>query len=165
MAENCSGKIDRYDLSIDFSKCSSVCIERRWEREDAGEYLGGIDSEGHERKENYAPEYERDTVMFKYNKNSNSLIRYSGYDDEEEVSTESALSEIERHLDKQRADENYSTAIYYAPGKGKSYSIDAAKLYEKAQTVNKNNNFDSRFAAAQAIAIPETSETNCDFSL
>lgn len=163
MAENFSGRIEKYDLPIDFKKCRTVCIEQRWERDDAGEYLGGIDENGHERKDNYAPDYETNTVSFAYNKNAGILMRYSGIDDEAEVSTESALKEIERHLDNQRDDVNRTTTIYNFDGK--TQSLDANKLYEKAQTVNKNTNFNSRYAAAQSISTSSVSENENDFSL
>lgn len=163
MAENFSGRIEKYDLPIDFKKCRTVCIEQRWERDDAGEYLGGIDENGHERKDNYAPDYETNTVRFAYNKNADVLVRYSGIDDEAEVSTESALKEIERHLDNQRDDVNRTTTIYNFDGK--TQSLDANKLYEKAQTVNKNTNFNSRYAAAQSISTSSVSENENDFSL
>lgn len=162
MADNFSGKIDKYDLPIDFTKCRSVCIERRWMREDAGDYLGGIDSDGHERKDNYAPTYDKDTVMFKYNEKTNSLVRHSGYDEEEEVSVESALSEIERHLDTQRDNPDYSMRIY--DDSCKSRTIDAAKQYARAQEMSKRNDLSNRFASTPSMSVPEVSEPDCDYS-
>lgn len=163
MAENFSGRIEKYDLPIDFKKCRTVCIEQRWERDDAGEYLGGIDENGQERKDNYAPDYETNTVSFAYNKNADVLVRYSGIDDEVEVSTKSALKEIEQHLDNQRDDANRTTTIYNFDGK--TQSLDANKLYEKAQIANKNANFNSRYAAAQSISTPDVSKNENNFSL
>lgn len=157
-----SGKIDKYDLPIDFKKCRTVCIEQRWERDDAGEYLGGIDENGHERKDNYAPDYETNTVRFAYNKNADTLVRYSGIDDEAEVSTESALKEIERHLDSQRDDANRTTTIYNFDGK--TQRLDANKLYERAQNVKKSSDFSKRVAAAEAMSVSDISDTTeCGF--
>lgn len=160
MAEKFSGKIEAYDLPIDFTKCRTVCIERRWKCENAGEYLGGIDSDGHERKDNFAPEYETDTVMFKYDKEYDCLGRHSDYNDYYEVTAAEALSEIERHLNSQRHDENYSTTVY--DENGKSHPIDANKLFEKAQLAKKSD----RFAATVASMPSRTeAEISSDFSL
>lgn len=157
-----SGKIDKYDLPIDFKKCRTVCIEQRWECDDAGEYLGGIDENGHERKDNYAPDYETNTVSFAYNKNADILVRRSGIDDETEVSTESALKEIEQHLDSQRDDANRTTAIYNFDGK--TQRLDANKLYERAQNVKKSSDFSKRVSAAEAMSVSDISDTTeCSF--
>ena len=163
MSENFSGKIDKYGLLIDFTKCRSVNITHRWECENAGTYLGGIDENGHERKDNYVPDYDEDSVMFKYNKDCDILVRHSGYDSQHTVSAKEALAEIEGHLDCQVTDANYSMSI--CDENGKRHSIDAAKLYEKAQNANKTANFHNRYAAAQAISVPESSESENDFSL
>lgn len=109
------------------------------------------------------PSYDTHTVMFKYNKKADALIRSSDFDDETEVSISSALDEIERHLDSQRTDENYSAAIYYK--NAKTVSLNAAELYEKAQSASKNNTFDSRVAAAQSILVPDISNPDCNLSL
>jgi len=158
-----SGKIDNYSLSIDFKNCRSVCIEQRWECDNAGEYLGGTDEDGHERKDNYAPDYDTNTVRFSYNKNTDSLVRYLGIDDETEVTTESALKEIERHLDAQRNDANRSTVIY--ENDGKSYSLNADRLFNMTQAVKTVDNLNRRAAAADAMStsiMPDMSK--CEFS-
>lgn len=124
------GFIEKYNLEIDFSKINSVSLEYEYD-----EYEGGIDSDGHERKDNYS--HHKDEIKFSTDE-LNNIIRSEngelGYI-ETEVTLSEALEEIEKHLDE--ASENSEKSVYIYDKDNKAEYIDPLK-HEKSpeETLN-----------------------------
>lgn len=117
-----TGRIEKYDLDIDFSKLDYIEIE---ERSDV--YLGGIDDNGHERKDNFRETVnhitffaspENDAVLF----NDDSQEDY--FDNPIEISE--ALELISRYID--RSAESADVSVYIKSIDGERKYIDPAEV-------------------------------------
>ena len=115
--------IEKYGLTLDFNSISSLDIE--WS---SSEYLGGIDSDGHERKDNFTEGYSN--IAFYHGGYPDMLIRYDGTDEYSTghypVTVANAAAEIEEYLDKSIDDKNISIIIKNKDG-SENY-INAEKL-------------------------------------
>lgn len=115
--------IEKYGLTLDFSEISSLDIE--WTNT---EYVGGIDSDGHERKDNFTERYSN--IAFYDGGYPDMLIRYDGTDEyaagDYPVPVADAAAEIEEYLDKSVDDKNISIIIKNKDG-SENY-INAEKL-------------------------------------
>lgn len=115
--------IEKYGLTLDFSEVSSLDIE--WT---STEYVGGIDSDGHERKDNFTERYSN--ISFYDGGYPDMLIRYDGTAEyatgDYPVPAADAAAEIEEYLDKSIDDKNISIIIKNKDG-SENY-INAEKL-------------------------------------
>ena len=115
--------IEKYGLTLDFSEVSSLDIE--WT---SIEYVGGIDSDGHERKDNFTERYSN--ISFYDGGYPDMLIRYDGTAEyatgDYPVPAADAAAEIEEYLDKSIDDKNISIIIKNKDG-SENY-INAEKL-------------------------------------
>ena len=115
--------IEKYGLTLDFNSISSLDIE--WS---SSEYLGGIDSDGHERKDNFTERYSN--ISFYDGGYPDMLIRYDGTAEyatgDYPVPAADAAAEIEEYLDKSIDDKNISIIIKNKDG-SENY-INAEKL-------------------------------------
>ena len=117
-----SGRIEKYDLDIDFANLDYIEIEERSEV-----YLGGIDDNGHERKDNFRETVnhitffaspENDAVLF----NDDSLEDY--FDTPIDISE--ALERISRYID--RSAESADVSVYIKSIDGERKYIDPAEM-------------------------------------
>ena len=117
-----TGRIEKYDLNIDFAKLDYIDIE---ERSDV--YLGGIDDNGHERKDNFRETVnhitffaspDNDAVLF----NDDSLEDY--FDTPIDISE--ALERISRYID--RSAESADVSVYIKSIDGELKYIDPAEV-------------------------------------
>ena len=117
-----TGRIEKYDLNIDFAKLDYIDIE---ERSDV--YLGGIDDNGHERKDNFRETVnhitffaspDNDAVLF----NDDSLEDY--FDTPIDISE--ALERISRYID--RSAESADVSVYIKSIDGERKYIDPAEV-------------------------------------
>ena len=117
-----SGRIEKYDLDIDFANLDYIEIEERSEV-----YLGGIDDNGHERKDNFRETInhitffaspENDAVLF----NDDSQEDY--FDNPIDISE--ALERISRYID--RSAESADVSVYIKPIDGKRQYFDPAEV-------------------------------------
>ena len=115
--------IEKYGLTLDFSEVSSLDIE--WT---STEYVGGIDSDGHERKDYFTERYSN--ISFYDGGYPDMLIRYDGTAEyatgDYPVPAADAAAEIEEYLDKSIDDQNISIIIKNKDG-SENY-INAEKL-------------------------------------
>lgn len=115
--------IEKYGLTLDFSEVSSLDIE--WT---STEYVGGIDSNGHERKDNFTDRYSN--IAFYDGGYPDMLIRYDGTAEyatgDYPVQAADAAAEIEEYLDKSIDDKDISIIIKNKDG-SENY-INAEKL-------------------------------------
>ncbi|MCR5109313.1 MAG: DEAD/DEAH box helicase family protein [Ruminococcus sp.] len=115
--------IEKYGLTLDFNSISSLDIE--WS---SSEYLGGIDSDGHERKDNFTERYSN--ISFYDGGYPDMLIRYDGTAEyatgDYPVPATDAAAEIEEYLDKSIDDKNISVVI--KDKNGSENYINAEKL-------------------------------------
>ena len=106
-----AGRIDKYDLDLDFTKISEVEIEER-----SAIYLGGIDENGHERKDNFDEEI--NTVSFYAAPDNSALLTLDESDGiETEISLSEALKRISVYIDLSGHDEKFSVFIKSLDGK------------------------------------------------
>ncbi|MGN1105724.1 MAG: YodL domain-containing protein, partial [Huintestinicola sp.] len=129
-----SGIIEKYGLDIDFTKIDSVLLHTESTR-----YEGGIDENGHERRDNFSRDIS--DVSIYYSANDNSFIRSDSSDeaaffgtDNSKITIDAALTEIQQFLDEAVDDSEKSVYIKY--GDGRSQYIDAAKLLEVIKSEN-----------------------------
>ncbi len=117
-----SGRIEKYDLDIDFAKLDYIEIE---ERSDV--YLGGIDDNGHERKDNFRETInhitffaspENDAVLF----NDDSQEDY--FDNPIEISE--ALERICKYID--MSTESADVSVYIKPIDGERQYFDPTEV-------------------------------------
>ena len=117
-----SGRIEKYDLDIDFANLDYIEIE---ERSDV--YLGGIDDNGHERKDNFRETInhitffaspENDAVLF----NDDSQEDY--FDNPIDISE--ALEHICKYID--MSAESADVSVYIKPIDGKRQYFDPAEV-------------------------------------
>ncbi len=122
------GVIEKYGLEIDFNSIVGVDIES-----EELAYIGGIDSDGHERKDNYGVNYV--TTSFEYTDDLTKSI----YIDREltsfsEVTLSDVLADIEKALDERNK-------VYINHKDGTRELIDAKKLLdEKEKSEQKQQN-------------------------
>ena len=106
-----AGRIDKYDLDLDFTKISEVEIEER-----SAIYLGGIDENGHERKDNFAEK--TNTISFYAAPDNSALLTLDESDGvETEISLSEALKRISVYIDLSGHDEKFSVFIKSLDGK------------------------------------------------
>lgn len=106
-----SGRIEKYDLDIDFAKIDEVGIEVQ-----SDEYFGGYDENGYERKDNFRESNDR--IYFYASPNRETLMAYDaakGYY-EEPIGISTALGRISEYLDKSKTDSNVSVYIQQMNG-------------------------------------------------
>ena len=113
--------INKYGLTIDFKKISSIELQ-----EHQYNYKGGIDENGHERKDNFSESL--NTISFYDIDDSNSVMRWdsTSYFGGDPVSLEDAAAEIEAFLDKATNDGNLAAFIKNTDG-SRTY-LDASNL-------------------------------------
>jgi len=123
--------IEKYGLTIDFNSISSLDIE--WS---SSEYLGGIDSDGHERKDNFTERYSN--ISFYDGGYPDMLIRYDGTAEyatgDYPVPAADAAAEIEEYLDKSIDDKSISVVI--KDKNGSENYINAEKLLAANTVIN-----------------------------
>ena len=135
---------------MDFKEISSLDIE--WS---SSVYLGGIDSDGHERKDNYTERIS--SISFYDGDYPDMLIRYDGTDEysanDYPVPIADAAAEIENYLDK--SIEDNSIRVYVHNKDGSEKYIDAESLIksnEKAQDTADNAEQLSFFSDNNAVS-------------
>lgn len=117
-----SGRIEKYDLNIDFANLDYIEIE---ERSDV--YLGGIDDNGHERKDNF-----RETVnhitFFASPENDAVLFNDDSQEDyfDTPIDISEALERISRYID--RSAESADVSVYIKSIDGERKYIDPAEV-------------------------------------
>lgn len=115
-----SGRIEKYNLDIDFTKLDYIEIETR-----SDAYAGGFDDNGHERKDNY-DEVSNSFMIYATSDDKPTLVREepgicTAYSDVSE-----ALSEISDHLDQSVKDADVS--VYIKPKDGERLYIDPVAI-------------------------------------
>lgn len=121
--------IEKYGVTLNFSEIKSVELVSRNE-----EYIGGIDSEGHENKGNYA-EYKGTISFYDYGDSSTVMrsdttnIYYGG---SFPVTLEEVVAEIEEYLDKAANDTDISVYIE---------NKDGSRTYLNATAQNEETKF------------------------
>ena len=117
-AEILPGYIEKYNLDINFKEIKEITLQTEWE-----DYIGGIDSDGHEREDNV--ELKTDTVTIQYNSELNSIN-----DDTREY-----LSASELLASKTAEIEENSTAwrIYIIPDMKSLSSIEYYNSFDEAK--------------------------------
>ena len=117
-----SGRIEKYDLDIDFAKLDYIEIE---ERSDV--YLGGIDDNGHERKDNF-----RETVnhitFFASPENDAVLFNDDSQEDyfDNPIDVSEALERICKYID--MSAESADVSVYIKPIDGERQYFDPAEV-------------------------------------
>ena len=117
-----SGRIEKYDLDIDFANLDYIEIE---ERSDV--YLGGIDDNGHERKDNF-----RETVnhitFFASPENGAVLFNDDSQEDyfDNPIDISEALEHICKYID--MSAESADVSVYIKPIDGKRQYFDPAEV-------------------------------------
>ena len=117
-----SGRIEKYDLDIDFANLDYIEIE---ERSDV--YLGGIDDNGHERKDNF-----RETVnhitFFASPENGAVLFNDDSQEDyfDNPIDISEALEHICKYID--MSAESADVSVYIKPIDGKRQYLDPAEV-------------------------------------
>lgn len=115
------GTIEKYGLDIDFKNISSITLRTSTE-----EYIGGIDSNGHERRDNFSLS-EKETEFY-YSDFRNSLVCFDNDFGETEITINAALDEIQNFLDTALEDNDKSIVIKHKDGK-EEY-VDVNKLFK-----------------------------------
>lgn len=128
--------INKYGLNIDFKKISSIELQ-----EHQYIYEGGIDENGHERKDNFSEEF--NTISFYDIDDSNSIMRWDSSSEfgGEPVSLKDAAAEIEAFLDKAINDGNLAAFIKNTDG-SRTY-LNAEKLLVPSAINEENNLIDT----------------------
>ena len=116
------GTIEKYGLDIDFKNISSITLRTSTE-----EYIGGIDSNGHERRDNFSLS-EKETEFY-YSDFRNSLVCFDNDFGEMEITINAALDEIQNFLDTALEDNDKSIVIKHKDGK-EEY-VDVNKLFKE----------------------------------
>ena len=117
-----TGRIEKYDLDIDFANLDYIEIE---ERSDV--YLGGIDDNGHERKDNF-----RETVnhitFFASPENDAVLFNDDSQEDyfDTPIDISEALERISRYID--RSAESADVSVYIKSIDGERQYFDPAEV-------------------------------------
>lgn len=117
-----SGRIEKYDLDIDFANLDYIEIE---ERSDV--YLGGIDDNGHERKDNF-----RETVnhitFFASPENDAVLFNDDSQEDyfDNPIDVSEALERICKYID--MSAESADVSVYIKPIDGERQYFDPAEV-------------------------------------
>ena len=117
-----SGRIEKYDLDIDFANLDYIEIEERSEV-----YLGGIDDNGHERKDNF-----RETVnhitFFASPENDAVLFNDDSQEDyfDNPIDVSEALERICKYID--MSAESADVSVYIKPIDGERQYFDPAEV-------------------------------------
>jgi len=132
-----TGTIEKYGLEIDFSKIESVVLKST-----ELEYIGGIDSDGHERKDNYIENATEIYLLMREDYDGNIKFIRQGFDDflgtyEEDITLEEALKEIEEFLDEAAHSSNKSA--YFKYGYDNEEYINPQKLLEAKKNAEQQN--------------------------
>lgn len=129
--------IKKYNLDIDFNKIKDITLQTEWV-----DYIGGIDSDGHERKDN--AELRTDTVTIGYNSDTDTLTRYDSeglFPYDEPITLTEALTEIQEHLDKSLKDNNYT--VYITKNDDTKEYLFASELLAKDDVPDELGNTDN----------------------
>lgn len=121
-----SGRIDKYNLDIDFTKLDYVEAEVH-----SAEYVGGIDENGHERKDNF--KYEVNGIIIYADPDNSTILIYDKarnlYDTPIDLSD--ALEQISEYLDLSAGSADVS--VFIQPKDGEKQYIDSAALKAKSE--------------------------------
>ena len=118
---NLSGRIEKYGLDIDFNKIDYIEVVEQVE-----EYLGGIDENGHEERDNFTLSTERTSL---YAGRDGVLVHSELNDSYYTTSMDEALNRLSESLD--RAARGNNVIITLKPTNGEEQRIDAAALRDK----------------------------------
>ncbi len=141
------GTIEKYGLDIDFKNISSIALRTSTE-----EYIGGIDSNGHERRDNFSLS-EKETEFY-YSDFRNSLVCFDNDFGEMEITINAALDEIQNFLDTALEDNDKSIVIKHKDGK-EEY-VDVNKLFKETgrnKVVGENDIMQEKNAEKESYSI------------
>lgn len=113
LTDTFAGKIEKYGVDIDFTKINSLDVEIA-----SDVYVGGMDENGHEAKDNFRQE--KNVISFFMGPENNDLYVYDehhGFDDP--IPTRRALEKISDYLDEAARDSNVSLYVKQNDGKTK----------------------------------------------
>ena len=120
-----AGTIDKYGLDIDFGNIEGVVLKTSTEN-----YIGGIDDNGHERRDNYSLSVNEVEIYYSEYRDSGALFRFEN-ENPMEITIDEALEEIQNFLDEALNDPDKTVFIKY--NSGREEYIDPNKLInEKA---------------------------------
>ncbi len=148
-----SGRIEKYDLDIDFANLDYIEIE---ERSDV--YLGGIDDNGHERKDNF-----RETVnhitFFASPENDAVLFNDDSQEDyfDNPIDVSEALERICKYID--MSAESADVSVYIKPIDGERQYFDPAEV-RHGVAVEENESEVRHDVALGETATPEIETTD-----
>lgn len=125
-----SGRIDKYDLDIDFTAIDHIEVEISSEK-----YIGGMDENGHERLDNV--DKVKSSVLFYAAPDNSTLLVYDGEKEQfdEPISLSDTLNRITEYLDLSRNSEDISVFIKLKSGERQLYDPSTT---EKQQTETDN---------------------------
>ncbi len=112
LEHNLAGRIEKYDLNIDFAKLDYIEIEIR-----SDEYVGGIDENGHERKDNFR-ETTNHITFFASSENIDVLFSDDSQEDsfDNPIDISNAIERISKYID--MSVESDDVAVYIKPKDG-----------------------------------------------
>ncbi|MBD5444087.1 MAG: GGDEF domain-containing protein, partial [Lachnospiraceae bacterium] len=120
-----AGTIDKYGIDIDFKNISGIVLTTATEN-----YIGGIDNNGHERRDNSELAVNEVEIYYSEYHNDGSLVRLESEDPfDMTITIDEALEEIQNFLDEALNDRDKNIIIKYNDGR-KEY-IDPNKLLEE----------------------------------
>lgn len=138
--------IEKYVLTFDFKDIDSITLETI-----TSEYMGGIDSGGHERKNNYA-EYASVLTFYDYG-DSSTIMHYNGMNkdfvEEFPVSLDAVATEIEEFLNKAANDTNLSAYIKNKDGSRTYLNTDIQNENTAVEENNKENVSENAIRSAE----------------
>lgn len=151
-----SGRIEKYNLNIDFSEINSIEIEKRTEV-----YLGGMDDNGHERKDNYQETTE--TISLYASSDKSSLLIY---DEERElfdypIDISDALEKITEYLDLSAIDSDVHVFVKSNDGDYKlltSVSEDKQQIETKTTETAKVQDVEASMQSIQTEILQNAKE-------
>lgn len=149
-----NGTIEKYGLDIDFKDINSIVL-----RTSAEEYIGGIDSDGHERRDNYT--LSETDVEFYYSEHNGAVIRFdNNYPiGDMPVTIDEALEEIQNFLDEALNDSDKNIIINYNDGRGE-YVYPEKLIEEKEKNkfnalLDKAKDYISSFCESEYGSTPD----------
>ena len=147
-----NGTIEKYGLDIDFKNIDRIVLKTSSE-----EYIGGIDSNGHERRDNYT--LSETDVKFYYSeqRNNGAVIRLdSNYPiGDMPVTVGEALEEIQNFLDEALNDSDKNVIISYKDGR-EEYVYPEKLLEEKFNnSLDEAKNYITGFCESEYGSTPD----------
>lgn len=123
-----SGRIDKYDLDIDFTAIDHIEVEVSSEK-----YIGGMDENGHERLDNV--DKVKSSVLFYAAPDISTLLVYDGEKEQfdEPISLSDTLNRITEYLDLSRNSEDIS--VFIKPKEGERQYVDPVAIDKQKETV------------------------------